>query len=319
MFFVIYEAQSEQLLNPKLQFRWEGFQILPSEKGAVVDISATDDRQLSGLSPDEVRAILPTIDGAITFSIKSPHPDPRIHIGCWLISNLRKYLIDFALPSVLLRPVILQRRVEPMSDRIRIPAPGGVMPEQMEAGVEVMGIPSRRHIKGLLKGEEIFLNSPMQDDEGYLVFKYTPVLEKNNQISQVPCFMVRGDKDVNHRQVRAREYLPGLKWEVLSQIDVEAEIMVVGASGTDARDIAESAVGFLRSRGYVDAPAFDLQIAVSVLGAIREGPMRVGESPGIEGLSALTFRVRLLNLIQSTTAEKVDLRTDWGIEARPNV
>jgi hypothetical protein len=319
MFFVIYEAQSGQLLNPKLQFRWEGFQIVPSEKGAVVDISAADDRQLLGLSPDEVRAILPTINGAITFTIKSPHPDPRIHIGCWLIGNLRKYLIDFALPSALLRPVILQRRVEPMSDRVRIPAPGGVIPEQIEAGVEVMQIPSGKHIKGLLRGSEIFLNSPMQDDEGYLVFKYTPVLEKNNQISQVPCFMVRGGKNINHRRINAKEYLPGLKWEVLSQVDVEAEIMIVGASETDAQKIAESAVGFLGSRGYIDAPAFDLQIAVSVLGTIQEGPMRVGESPGIEGLSALTFRVRLLNLIQSTTAERVDLRTDWEIQARSNV
>jgi hypothetical protein len=321
MFFVIYDAQSGHHLNPKLQFKWEGFQVLPHEFGVSIDILAQDGQLWGGLSADEVRLLLPSIEGSITIHLDSPFPNASFKIGCWLIGNLRRYLIDFALPHALLQPVTLERRVEPLMGGLAVPVPGGLMSDRISGDIRLMGIPSHTHIKGLLKTEEevITLSSPMQDEEGYLVFDYTPVLEKNNQISYVPCFMVRGDKDRNHRQVRAQEYLPGLRWDVLSQVDTEVEIMVVAASMGDARSIGEGAIARLRSRGYIDAPAYGLRIPVTVLGTLKEGPMTVGELPGVQGLSTLSFRVRLLNLIQNMQATVVEDLPEWSLTVTPRV
>lgn len=315
MFFVVYDGQSGQRLNPKLQFKWDGFQVVPNELGVAVDILTPDGQLWSGLMPEEVRSLLPSLRGEITIHLHSPFPNPSFKIGCWLIGNLRRYLIDFALPHALLQPVTLERRVEPLAGGLAVPVPGGLMSDRISGNIQLMGIPSYTHIKGLLSPQEeiITLSSPMQDEEGYLVFDYTPVLEKNNQISYIPCFMVRGDKDRNHRQVRAEEYLPGLRWDVLSQVDTEVEIMIVAASMGDARNIGESAIARLRSRGYIDAPAYGLRIAVTVLGTLREGPMTVGEPPGVQGLATLSFRVRLLNLIQNMQATVVEDLPEWDM------
>lgn len=321
MFFVVYDGRSGQLLNPKLQFKWDGFRVFKSERGVLVDILTHDGQLWNGLTPKEVRSLLPSIEGAITIHVHAPYPNPIFKIGCWLIGNLRRYLIGFALPHALLQPVTLERRVEPLAGGLAVPVPGGLMSDRIGGDIRLMGIPSHTHIKGLLspQAEVITLSSPMQDEEGYLVFDYTPVLEKNNQISYVPCFMVRGDKDRNHRQVRADEYLPGLRWDVLSQVDTEVEIMIVAASMGDARNIGESAIARLRSKGYIDAPAYGLRIAVTVLGTLKEGPMTVGEPPGVQGLATLSFRVRLLNLIQNMQVTVVEDLPEWEISPIPNI
>lgn len=321
MFFVVYDGCSGDRLNPKLQFKWEGFQVLPHELGVVIDILTSDGEIWSGLSPDEVRSLLPSLQGEITVHLSSPFFNTSFKIGCWLIGNLRKYLIDFALPHDLLQPVLLERRVEMVPGGLAVSVPGGLMSDRISGDIQIMGIPSHKRIKGLLQAQQgvIALSSPAEDEEGYLVFSYTPLLEKNSQISYVPCFMVRGDKDRNHRHIRTQEYLPGLLWEVLSQVDTEVEIMIVAASAGDARSIGEEAIARLRSKGYIDAPAYGLKFAVTVLGSLKEGPMSVGEPPGVGGLSALSFRVKFLNLIQNTQATVVEDLPEWSMVPVPQV
>lgn len=317
---------------PRLLERWEGFEILPSEKGIVVAIAGyeTNDPYREFYegewvespvpvyyTPDEMRSRIGAWQGGAKFLLRlDGWIDSRvteIKIGAHTVGNLLSYLMLFALPKLLATPVTLTRQVKPSPDGLKISVPPGFKPDKI-SNVKVLTIPDHKTVKGNVvvspAGGGITLEEAIPVQTTFLTFDYTPGIssydsQEIEQITEIPSVSVRVAEAKNPRQVRGEDWVRvdesnSKIWCAVFQQDIEIEIKVIAATLADTREIAEGIASKL-GRGFVALPAYGLNVGIRMIGYIKEFPTFPGEDGVRRGdTNTLAIRAELFNVPRQT-------------------
>ena len=313
---------------PRLLERWEGFEILPSERGITVAIAGYEANDpyrefYQGewvespvpiyYTPDEMRSHICSWQGGARFLLSlDGRVDARvteIKIGAYTVGNLLSYLMLFALPKLLSVPVTLMRQVKPSSDGLKVTVPPGFKPEKI-SNVKVLTVPDHKTVRGSVIPSPgtsgITLEEPIPVQTAFLTFDYKPGIssydsQEIEQITEIPSVSVRVAEAKNPRQVRGEDWVRvdtdnSKIWCAVFQQDIEIEIKAIGATLADTREIAEAIASKL-GRGFVALPAYGINVGIRILGYIKEFPTFPGEDGVRRGdTNTLAIRAELFNV-----------------------
>lgn len=319
-------------ISPTLAYRYRGFECNPDETGIRVAMLKEGVRYHFNLvsmswlvdatdalwnSPDEFRAGLlvwsEPVQIRISLSLLSNNFEsvyPRITgitLGYDVTDSVVEYTMEFALPEFLSVPIEFTRRVDPIDgvtfpypssfDASRMTNPKMIVPGRTVAPATI-GYNPTTDVAGIL-----VVSTPITAQMHRLVFDYSPQVSRLQrelfEVSDVPSITIRQMEVINLRRIDAsltasKDLTSSVGWSSTYLGDIPVEVVLIGEIEDDCWRMVQAITQRIASIGYIDLPAFAMQMPVSMHGNPK---VVMNSEKNITGsLYAHSFRILFRNV-----------------------